>query len=269
MKRCLSDLSIALVVTAVFFVLGGTSFAQDREQEPEPEELPSVDQVIDKLDDLYRSDSSHGRMRMTITKERGTRKLEMESWSKGEDYFLVVIREPARESGTATLKTPDGLWNYAPRADRLIRIPSGLLSDNWMGSHFTNEDLVRETSYEKDYTTEIDWAKKQGNKYIAVTMTPRPDAPVVYEKLVFYLRPGDWLPVSTEYYDDGEVVREMRYSKIEEVDGRKIPTVMELQPRDADSNEKTRIEYLEMDFEADVDKRMFSKRGLRRTARRR
>jgi outer membrane lipoprotein-sorting protein len=261
--------TIFSVLVACLMTLGAAGAAAQDSDDKE-QELPSVDEVIDKIDDLYRADSSHGRMRMTVTKERGTRKLEMESWSRGGDYFLVVIREPAREAGTATLNTPDGLWNYAPRADRLIRIPSGLLSDNWMGSHFTNEDLVRETSYHEDYKSELGWVQKDGEKRIELTMTPRPDAPVVYEKLVFYLRPDDWLPVLTEYYDDGEVVREMRYSKIEEFDGRKIPTVMTLRPRgDGADGEMTRVEYLEMEFNADVDEQLFSKRGLRRTARRR
>lgn len=263
MKRLCAIVAMAAVLVAT----STTAVGQD--DDGSSGELPSVDEVIDKLDDLYRSSSSHGRMRMTVTKERGTRKLEMESWTKGEEHFLVVIREPAREAGTATLNTPDGLWNYAPRADRLIRIPSGLLSDNWMGSHFTNDDLVRETSYHEDYDTEIGWAKKDGERLIELTMTPRPDAPVVYEKLLFYLQAEDWLPVLAEYYDDGEVVREMRYSDVEELDGRKIPTVMVLEPRGEDAEGSTRVEYLEMDFDAEVDEAMFSKRGLRRTARRR
>ena len=261
---------LSTLLTIALLLASATAVAQEDESSQKADELPSVDEVIDKLDDLYRANSSHGRMRMTVQKERGTRKLEMESWSKGEELFLVVIREPARESGTATLKTEEGLWNYAPRADRLIRIPSGLLSDNWMGSHFTNEDLVRETSYDEDYESEIGWGELNGHKRLRLTMTPRPDAPVVWQKVVFYLRAEDWLPVETHFYDDGEVVRVMNYSQIENIGGRKIPTVMELQPKtEGKEDEKTRVEYLEMKWNIDVDKGKFSKRGLRREARRR
>jgi hypothetical protein len=112
--------------------------------------VPDVSRVMDYIDDLYRAQSSYSSMRMTVVRERGTRELELEAWSKGDDETLIVIRSPAREAGTATLRTEDGLWNYAPRADRLIRIPTGLLSDSWMGSHFTNDDLMRETSYLDD-----------------------------------------------------------------------------------------------------------------------
>ena len=108
----------------------------------EGQRLPTVRDVVDYIDDLWRSESSHAQMTMTVVRKRGTRTLTVESWSMGDDAALMVIRNPAREAGTATLRTDDGLWNYAPRADRLIRIPSGLLSESWMGSHFTNDDVV-------------------------------------------------------------------------------------------------------------------------------
>lgn len=239
-------------------------FAQDEKKD----ELPTVDEVTEALDKLYRSDSSHATMTMTVINDRGTRKLTLESWSKGEDQSLIVIRKPAREAGTATLMTDDGLWNYAPRADRLIRIPSGLLSDSWMGSHFTNDDLVRETKYEDDYKTELSWAKLDGDKVVKVTMTPRPRAPVVYTKVEFFVRPGDFVPLRTDYYDEGKLMRRMTFSDIREVDGKPIPHLMELRPMDK-KNEKTAVHYENLDLDVDVDDSLFTKRGLRRAAKRR
>ena len=131
--------------------------------------VPDVTQVMDYIDDLYRSQSSYSLMRMTVVRERGTRELEMESWSKGDDEALIVIRTPAREAGAATLRTEDGLWNYAPRADRLIRIPTGLLSESWMGSHFTNDDLMRETSYLDDYDAVISSEERDGVPFLKAT----------------------------------------------------------------------------------------------------
>jgi hypothetical protein len=92
---------------------------------PAQEPLPALDDVVRHLDEMYRYDSSHAVMTMTVVRERGTRELTLESWSRGEDDALIVIRAPSREAGTATLRTEEGLWNYAPRADRLIRIPTG------------------------------------------------------------------------------------------------------------------------------------------------
>ncbi len=230
------------------------------------QELPTKEAVIEHLDELYRSESSHAVMEMTIVNERGTRELTLESWSKGEDEALIVIRSPAREAGTATLRTEEGLWNYAPRADRLIRIPSGLLSESWMGSHFTNDDLMRETSYDEDYETELSWTEREGERYIQATMTPKPDAPVVYTKLVFLVTPDEWVPVLWEYYDEGEVVRRMRFEDVRTVSGKPLPMRMILQPAD-EPDERTVVEYLELELDVPVDDALFTRRGLRRVAR--
>jgi outer membrane lipoprotein-sorting protein len=227
--------------------------------------LPDRDSLIAYLDSMYRSQSSHSIMTMTILLERGTRKLTLEAWTKGEKDALVVIRAPAREAGTATLMTKDGLWNYAPRADRLIRIPTGLLSESWMGSHFTNDDLMRETSYNEDYTSTLSWTERDGTRYLQVTMTPKPDAPVVYTKLVFLLTPDDWVPVLWEYYDQGKVVRDMKFSDVRTVSGRKLPMRLELQPMDK-PDEHTIVQYDEMQLNVTVNDDLFTRRGLRRVA---
>ncbi len=227
--------------------------------------LPDHDSLISYLDDMYRSTSSHSIMTMTVVRERGTRKLTLEAWTKGEKDGLVVIRAPAREAGTATLMTKEGLWNYAPRADRLIRIPTGLLSESWMGSHFTNDDLMRETSYNEDYTSTLSWTERDSTRYLQVTMIPKPDAPVVYTKLVFLLTPGDWVPVLWEYYDRDKVVREMMFSDVRTVSGRKLPMRLELQPMDK-PDEHTIVQYDEMQLNVPVSDDLFTRRGLRRVA---
>jgi len=228
--------------------------------------IPDVNEVMDYIDDLYRSQSSYSLMCMTVVRARGTRELEMESWSKGDDEALIVIRSPAREAGAATLRTEEGLWNYAPRADRLIRIPSGLLSESWMGSHFTNDDLMRETSYLDDYDAVIGTEEREGVAYLKATLTPKPDAPVVYSELVFLITTDEWVPVRSEYYDDGELVRAWAFDEIQTVSGKKIPMRMTIIPVDA-PEERTVVEYLELDLDVPVDDNLFTRQGLRRAAR--
>ncbi|NIP77938.1 MAG: outer membrane lipoprotein-sorting protein [Gemmatimonadetes bacterium] len=230
------------------------------------QELPSMDEVIDHLDELYRSSSSHSVMTMTVVRERGTRELTLESWTQGEEEALIVIRSPAREAGTATLMTEEGLWNYAPRADRLIRIPTGLLSESWMGSHFTNDDLMRETSYDDDYDTELSWAERDGERHLLVTLTPKPDAPVVYTRVLFWLTPEEWIPVAEEFYDEGELIRTMTFDQVETVSGREIPLRMTLVPTE-DPDERTVVRYDELRLDVPVDADLFTRRGLRRVAR--
>jgi len=228
--------------------------------------VPNVNEVMDYIDDLYRSQSSHSIMRMTVVKERGTRELEMESWTQGDDDALIVIRSPAREAGAATLRTKDGLWNYAPRADRLIRIPSGLLSESWMGSHFTNDDLVRETSYLDDYDATLSTEERDGVLYLKATLTPKPEAPVVYSQLVFFITPGDWVPIRSEYYDDGDMVRAMTFDQVQTISGKKIPMRMTILPTDK-PDERTVVEYQKLELNVPVDQDLFTRQGLRREAR--
>jgi outer membrane lipoprotein-sorting protein len=241
----------------MLLVLGATSTSAQT--------LPSVDEVAHHLDELYRSNSSHSMMTMRVVRGRGPRELTLESWTRGVEDALIVIRSPAREAGTATLRTEEGLWNYAPRADRLIRIPSGLLSESWMGSHFTNDDLLRDTGYRDDHDLSVAWGTLEGTRYVEVTMTPKPEAPVVYTSLVFWLVPDTWVPVRAQYFDEGDVVRTMVFDHVEEIAGRLIPLRMLVQP-EANPEEYTEIIYEELQLDIDMDAEMFTRRGLRRIA---
>ena len=250
------------LVAGIGLVIGG-SFPS-----PSPAQVivPDVNQVMDYIDDLYRAQSSYSRMRMTVVRERGTRELEMEAWSKGDDDALIVIRSPAREAGGATLRTEDGLWNYAPRADRLIRIPTGLLSESWMGSHFTNDDLMRETSYLDDYDAVLSEETRDGTVYLKATLTPKPDAPVVYSELVYLILPDGWIPVRAEYFDEGKLIRAMAFDNIQVIAGKQIPMRMTILPVDK-PDERTLVEYLDLELDIPVDEDLFTRQGLRRAAR--
>lgn len=255
---------MAIFVAAMFMLVAAPAVAEEGDGDPE---LPSVDEVNEHLDDLYRSESSKAEMTMTIvTERRGTRVLEMEAWTKGEDDALFVIRSPAREAGTATLRTEEGLWNYAPRADRLVRVPTGMLSDDWMGSHLTNDDLVQETGYRDDYDVELEWGEEEGERVLVANMTPKPQAPVVYTRVVYSLDAEHWTPRSAEFYDGDRLVRTMTFSDVREVEGRQVPHRMEVQPEDK-PGESTTLEYSALEFDLDVDDAIFTRRGLRRIAR--
>ena len=232
------------------------------------EQLPDLDAVVKHIDDLYRSKSSHGTFSMEVKTKNYHRTLTMEQWSIGQDEALMVIRKPQREAGTATLRTEQGLWNYAPRADRLIRIPSGLLSESWMGSHFTNDDLMRESSYYEDFTTTQSWTQEGGTTYLKLTMIPKEDAAVVFTKLEFFLTAEGWLPVRSDYWDGDEIVRRMYFEDIQTMGGRKIATIMRMVPTDK-PNEFTKVTYESMAFDVKVDKSLFTPRGVKRKAQQR
>jgi outer membrane lipoprotein-sorting protein len=135
-----------------------------------------------------------------------------------------------------------------------------------MGSHFTNDDLMRETSFLDDYTAVLSSEERDGVTYLKATLTPKPDAPVVYSQLVFLITPDDWVPVRWEYYDDGELVRSMTFDRIQTIAGKKIPMLMTIVPEDK-PDEHTAIEYLELQLDVPVDDQLFTRQGLRRAAR--
>lgn len=229
--------------------------------------LPTVDELTRHLDALYRADSSHGTMRMEVVTRRYSRTLEIEAWTRGKDEALMVIRAPAREAGNASLKTPDGLWSYGKRSDRLLRVPPGLLGESWMGSHFTNDDLMRESSYEDDYAATIDAVEEGGARLLRLTLVPKPDTAIVYTKLAYYVSADGWLPVRLDFWDKDAVARRMHFEDVKELGGRRIPTRLRLVPTDA-PDERTVVTYLEMAFDQPVDGRVFTPQGLRRATER-
>src|SRR5512143_327335 len=108
-------------------------------------------EIVDRVDRMLRGNSSRADIVMEIATEHWTRSLEMRAWSLGTEYALVRVTAPPREAGTATLKVREEVWNYLPRVDRTIKIPPSLMMGSWMGSHFTNDDLVKESRMIDDY----------------------------------------------------------------------------------------------------------------------
>ena len=160
-------------------------------------------EIIDEVDRLMRGESSTGRMRMEIDTENWSRTLEMRIWSLGTEYSLIRVDSPQREAGTATLKVDNEVWNYLPRADRTIRIPPSMMLGAWMGSHFTNDDLVKESRIIEDYDIVISFeGDRDGEEVWEFTMTPKPEAPVIWGRIEQRIRKRDRMPIWARYYDE-------------------------------------------------------------------
>lgn len=222
-------------------------------------------EILDKVDDLYRSESSFGKMTMTITTAHWTRSLTLEFWSKGKDKSLIRILAPKKEKGTATLRSGNDIWNYLPKVKRVIKLPSSMMSASWMGSHFTNDDLVKESRMADDYTFELTFEGKRGDQeVIEITCHPKPDAAVVWGKVLLTVRRSDYLPVDLKYYDeDFKLARTTSFSEIAELGKRTLPTVMTVVPEDK-PREKTVVRYTDITFNLNLHDGVFSLRNLQR-----
>lgn len=223
---------------------------------------PTVEELLLATDDAFRGTSSHARVEMYVKTNRYERTMRMELWSKGTDKTLIRVLEPAKDAGTVTLKVGNNIWNHLPKIDRTMKLPPGMMSGSWMGSHFTNDDLVRETRLTEDYTYEITARPTDGAGNYEITLIPRPDAPVVWGRQVLEVTPQK-IPVEARFYDEkGALVRTMRWTDVKTVGDRTIPTVMTLIPADA-PQELTRMTYEEIRFDIDLPDSHFSLQSLK------
>ncbi len=221
-------------------------------------------EIVDRVDQLMRGDSSRADIRMEIQSKHWKRILEAKAWSKGTERALIQIRKPVKERGTATLRAEENIWNYLPKVERVIKIPSSMMMGSWMGSHFTNDDLVKESRMITDYHITISFdGERSGTKVWEFTMAPVENAAVVWGKLVLEVRQEDYMPTWQRYYDeDGEMVRTMTFGDYRKLDDRLVPTLMEVRPTDT-PEEYTRVIYQDIDFDVDLADEFFSLRNLR------
>lgn len=222
-------------------------------------------QLLREIDDLYRSASAASVLTMQVKTAHYSRTVIMEGWSKGKDKSLVRITSPRKEKGTATLKSASSIYTYLPKTDRTVRLTSGMMMGSWMGSHFTNDDLVKESRLAEDYEPAITFeGERRGEEVIEFTLTPLPEAPVVWGRIVITLRQADHLPITSLYYDEEMVlVRTLTFSHVSDMGGRLIPTVLRIVPADK-KEEYTELTYNSIRFDVELDDSLFSLQHLRR-----
>lgn len=223
-----------------------------------------INELMTHIDRLWRGDTSQAVMTMSVKTRRYERTMRMEAWSRGKDHSLIVIREPIKDRGIATLKVKENIWNYLPKINRVTKVPASMMSGAWMGSHFTNDDLVKESTYVDDYDSTISFeGQRKGQMIYEVTSIPKPDAAVVWGKVVMIIRQDNFAPITATYYDEeGIQVRVMNFDRIEMIDGRAIPMRMSLIPEDK-PGESTVVLYQDMTFGLALDDNLFSLQGLK------
>src|SRR3990172_6075305 len=224
---------------------------------------PDVEAILTHLDDLYRSKSSTSRMEIRVVSRRTTRTLRLKAWSRGEEEVLVVIEEPAREAGTATLRVGDNLWNYLPRIARTIRVPPAMMLGSWMGTDFTNDDLVKESSLHKDFVSRVE-RRSEDPKGWWLTLYVKPDVVGRWAKIEFLVS-DDWLPIEERHFDrKGRVARTMRFDEVKTLGGRRLPARLILTPEGTEG-QSTELRYLEIDFDVPIADDTFSLSRLEQT----
>jgi len=224
---------------------------------------PDAREVVKKMDELYRSDSSYVVMEMEIVTPHWERTLRMKAWSIGMDKTFIRILEPKKERGMATLRVENEMWNFLPKTNKVMKIPPSMMMGSWMGSDFTNDDLVKEFTLLEDYHFKFTEVENPEEGVLYVKCVPKEGIPVVWGHIVSAVREKDYIPLWAKYYDEkGKLMRDIVYKDIKELGGRLIPAVMELVPKNKEGH-KTVVRYVEANFDTDIDKDIFTLRNLR------
>lgn len=255
-KQC-----FAIVLVSLIFCF--TSFTTYASGVQDTNDDAKIRRIIKEMDELYRSDSSSATVEMEITTPHWQRTLKMDFWSLGMKKTFIRILSPKKEKGTSTLRVGNEMWNYLPKTNKVIKIPPSLMMGSWMGSDFTNDDLVKEFTFMEDYTFDFTTIDEPQQGILYIKCTPKDDRPIVWGHIIMAIRESDYMPLWYKYYDEkGKMMREMIYKDIKTFSGRKIPAVMELSPANKPGN-KTVVRYLDASFDQKIDSSIFSLRNLR------
>jgi len=224
-----------------------------------------IQAYLNEIDDMWRGTSSKASITMHVKTAHYERKMKMKAWSKGKEKSLIRIMKPLKEKGTVTLKSGDDIYTYLPKTDRTIRLSSGMMMGSWMGSHFTNDDLVKESRLLDDYRAHKAAERTvEGRHVIDIQLTPKEDAAVVWGKIVTSFDTDRRVPLRHTYYDeDGAVVRTMTFSNFETVQKKLRPLTMRIVPAE-EPEEFTEIIYNSLSFGEQIKDSFFSLGRLKR-----
>lgn len=247
-------MKIPLLLLSLMFALPGAVIA-------ETDTATRAKILIDEMEALYRGDASKAKITMRVETPYYQRSMKMESSNLGTEKAFIRILSPKKERGISTLKIDQEMWNYLPKINKVIKVPPSLMMGSWMGSDFTNDDLVKQTTLTQEY--ELSMTETADTS--VVTLTPREQTVTVWGKIEYTVNKVHQIPVSQNFYDDNDkLIRSLLFKEPKLYQGRLLPSVLEMIPLNKEGH-KTVIIYEELDFSpTDVDENIFSLRNLRK-----
>ena len=222
-----------------------------------------VEEIIKHIDQLYRSKTSQAAMEMEIVTPNWERTLALTVWTKGTDKTFIRITAPKKEKDMTTLRIGKEMWNYLPKVNKTFKISPSMMMGSWMGSDFTNEDLVRESLID-DYSYKLITPEDASPELIYIELIPKEDSSIVWGKVVSAVRSSDYLPVWQHFYDEREkLMRVLNYKDIKSFGSKTIPSVMEMIPQNKKGH-KTVVRFLKAEFDSEIDDKIFTRRNLQK-----
>jgi len=222
-------------------------------------------EIITRAEDKFNGElSGYSVMSMTIVRPTWQRTVEFRSWSLQDDYALTLITAPAREKGQTFLKRGNEMWSWNPAINRLIKLPPSMMSQGWMGSDYTNDDILRESSVVDDYTHSLEEDEEvDGRLCYRVILTAKEDAGVLWGRQVWWVDKKEFITLKAELYDeDNFLVRTERGMDLRTMDGRFIPTTIELVPAE-EPGRRTILKIIEVNFNIRLEESFFSQQNMK------
>lgn len=219
----------------------------------------TAQEIVKKADDKFRGTTSIVELSITTTRPTWRRTLELKAWTKGRDYTMILLKSPVKEKGITFLKRKKEVWNWIPILERTIKLPPSMMSQSWMGTDFTNDDLVRESSIIHDYTHTFQSDTIINNKTCyRILLLPKPEASVIWGKIITCIDKQDFIEVHSKFYDEeGILVNILNAYDAKLMDGRYIPTRFELIPLDK-KGQKTEMTYQKIQYNIPIDDAFFT-----------
>lgn len=220
-------------------------------------------EIVRKADEHARGNTSVAEMSIVTTRPKWTRTLELKAWTKGNDFALILVQKPAKDKGTVFLKRKKEVWNWLPSLERNIKLPPSMMSQSWMGTDFTNDDLVKESSVVNDYDhTLLGSAQMEGLDCYKIQMIPKPEAAIVWGKVLIWVDKKDFLQLRVEFYDeDGKQNSVMTGSDVKMLGGRLLPSKLTMIPAEK-PGQKTEIIYKSISFSKPIDDGFFTPENM-------
>ena len=227
---------------------------------------PTAKQIIEKADDKFTGEkSSVSVMSMTIVRPAWERTVEFKSWTEGSEKSLTLITGPASEKGQSFLKRGNEMWSWNPSISRLIKLPPSMMSQGWMGSDYSNDDILKESSIVRDYHHKIVGEETlEGRLCYKIRLEAKENAAVIWGHQVRWIDKEDFIFLKAEMYDvEGYLIRTELAGDVQLMDGRKIPTRIELIPEEEEGH-KTILKIREIRFNEDIPDSFFSQQNMKR-----
>lgn len=220
-------------------------------------------EIVRKADEKARGNTSIVQMTITTVRPKWTRSMRVKVWMKGADFALLLLQSPAKDKGVAYLKRKKEVWNWLPTLERTIKLPPSMMGESWMGTDFTNDDLVKEASAVDDYTHTLLGSEQQGERdCYKIQMIPKPEAAVIWGKVLVWIDKKDYLELRVEFYDEeGQIVNTMLGSEVKMIGGRLLPTKMDMIPADKKGH-LTTIIYDSAEFDKPIADAFFTTDNL-------